>query len=1220
MGNIGGQRFEIVDKLGEGGMGVVYHARDRTRGGEVALKTLRRLDASSLYRFKREFRAVSDLSHPNIVALHELFAEGDEWFFTMELVQGCNLIEWVRDGRPFKKPSGTDHRQRHISDLVRSDRLYDALTQLAHALVALHGAGMVHRDLKPSNVRVTTDGKVVLMDFGIVAETRESSVSQRTEAALGTPYFMAPEQVAGAPPTAAADWYAFGVILHLAITGRLPFRGRTRDVLIAKQRDTVPPPDLIAQGIPAQLSELCSSLLSRRPSRRATGADVLRALTGDAQAAPTEVTHGEASVFVGRERELEILQRAYARALDDRSVCVFIDGESGIGKTSLVNHFLTALQLPRRGRRLPVVLRGRCHERERMSYKAVDGLMDSLAHALADTPLPVLESLLPENSHLLLRLFPVMQVVPGLHPPAQPVELGPEELRAQAIEVLRAVLSGLARTRPVVAYIDDLQWADQDSLSLLLELGRAPTPAPFLLIAALRAENLDADPELLRSVDAIAERFRGGRIILGTLSEAEQRALMARLVEHREVDQVTGDRLLEEATGVPLLLVELVRYQQHVDRSNRAEPSGVEDMIRRRVAHLPRDAGVLAEVMAIAAEPTPLSVLAKAAELAPAERERASNALRAHHVCRVAGSRPEPVLVPYHDRVRAAIASGLSDERRQQIHRQLALALDETGDGNADALGRHWLGAGDMARAAAYFEQAAELASEVLAFGYAADRYEAAIELTQSTDPDLLARLAHALSLAGRGFEAARVYQRAAQADETRELEFQRLAAHHLLRSGHMEAGLAATEHVMRKLGAPFARSRRRAIASVIFQRMRIAIRGYGYTGRAEADVDPRDLDRLDTLYAAASSLGMIDHLRGAAAQTHHLRTALEVGEERRVCRALAIESVYLGASGGRDERRAQEFGRDAILQAKRLDDPYLLGIAQMTYGGMQLFSGMPRKGVAALLEAGPLLSQSRQSHQWEGVTARYFLALSQIALGQLRAASSTTARALDEAERGNDVYARAIFKCLPATWDMLRRGADRAAMRQVKDALRDWPEDKFYVEHYLQAYSRALVHLYRGEGMLAAQVLDESLPEMRRLLLTRMPWIMGELHTLQGRAGLQAGDERRVERAIRYLRRTKIVFFAGSAALLEGGRAAQRGEITRAQQLTADAITSFREIGARQLRAAATYRLGALLGGEQGERMMDEARTWATSEAVADLDSMLLLLAPGLDATDAAV
>ena len=143
---LGGGRFEVRGTLGAGGAGVVYRAFDRQLQREVALKLLRQASGRDLYRFKKEFRALADIVHPNLVALHELHAADGDWFFTMELVEGVSFIDWVR-------PSGETGPGRPRSDIVAAHadlaRLHGALVQLVDALIALHRAGKLHRDLKP---------------------------------------------------------------------------------------------------------------------------------------------------------------------------------------------------------------------------------------------------------------------------------------------------------------------------------------------------------------------------------------------------------------------------------------------------------------------------------------------------------------------------------------------------------------------------------------------------------------------------------------------------------------------------------------------------------------------------------------------------------------------------------------------------------------------------------------------------------------------------------------------------------------------------------------------------------------------------------------------------------------------------------------------------------------------------------------------------------------
>ena len=158
------------------------------------------------------------------------------------------------------------------------DRLRQMLTQLTEGVLALHESGKLHRDIKPSNVLVTRDGRLVLLDFGLVTEIAPALT--HTLDAVGTPAYMSPEQIAGLPLTRASDWYNVGAMLYQALTGQLPFVGSVLDVMQRKQESEPPPPREVSPGVPHDLDILCEGLLRRDPSQRPSGLDVLRALKG----------------------------------------------------------------------------------------------------------------------------------------------------------------------------------------------------------------------------------------------------------------------------------------------------------------------------------------------------------------------------------------------------------------------------------------------------------------------------------------------------------------------------------------------------------------------------------------------------------------------------------------------------------------------------------------------------------------------------------------------------------------------------------------------------------------------------------------------------------------------------------------------------------------------------------------------------------------------------
>ena len=268
-------RFTLVRRLGAGGMGVVYEAYDQERGELVALKTMRRVDPIALVRFKQEFRSLSDITHPNLVNLYELFAVEDRWFFTMELVEGGDFVSYVKsrpapvafqvgsrdrlEARASAPPAFTaQESESRQARLFVVSRLRDAMSQLAEGIDAIHQAGKLHRDIKPPNVLVTTDRRVVLLDFGLTADLQSLARPQAIDKQIvGTVGHMSPEQSAGKSTTAASDWYSVGVMLYEAMTGHLPFAGSPEEVFTAKQTESPPAPDALVNGLPEDLVQLC---------------------------------------------------------------------------------------------------------------------------------------------------------------------------------------------------------------------------------------------------------------------------------------------------------------------------------------------------------------------------------------------------------------------------------------------------------------------------------------------------------------------------------------------------------------------------------------------------------------------------------------------------------------------------------------------------------------------------------------------------------------------------------------------------------------------------------------------------------------------------------------------------------------------------------------------------------------------------------------------------
>ena len=504
-------RFRVLRTLGEGGMGVVYEVHDHQRGGRIALKTMLRVSPDGIARFKREFRALADLHHPNLVDLYELGCEGSQWFFTMELLEGVEFLEYVR-------PAGLDE-----------GRLRAVLPQLVGGLLALHAASMVHRDVKPSNVRVTPAGRVVLLDFGLVAELA-APLGGSAASFVGTPVYMAPEQADATPVGPAADWYAVGALLYEALTGEVPFEGPPLQVLMRKQRERPAPPGRLDPRVPADLARLCMDLMAPDPAERPGGAEVLARLARQSVRPPPTSTPAVSSPFLGRVAELTRLRAAFEEAAGGQAVLTLVRGESGVGKSSLVKHFTDALA---RDRPDLLVLAGRCYERESVPYKAFDGVVDALAHRLARLPDAAASALIPDNLGALCQVFPVLRRVRAFAAEALPQPLAPQEVRRRAFGALRQLFKRLTARNAVVVVVDDLQWTDADSLSLLREVLRQPEAPPLAFIATVRvAAGTASDGQGALSPARLEAELPGAirHVEVGRLEPREARELAEQLL------------------------------------------------------------------------------------------------------------------------------------------------------------------------------------------------------------------------------------------------------------------------------------------------------------------------------------------------------------------------------------------------------------------------------------------------------------------------------------------------------------------------------------------------------------------------------------------------------------------------------------------------------------------------------------------------------------------
>jgi tRNA A-37 threonylcarbamoyl transferase component Bud32 len=1198
-GNIdfkGTARFEVRRRLGAGGMGVVYEAFDRERQTAVALKTLRALDQHSLYRFKNEFRLLADLRHPNLARLGELYCEDGQWFFTMELVNGVSFLSYVNGEHNAVTAASPDavtfvgnERARSPARRFDEKRLRTALTQLTLGVDALHASGKIHRDIKPSNILVAHDGRTILLDFGLVTDLVADE--ENTDGIIvGTAAYMAPEQCTGRRVGAAADWYSVGVVLYEALTGLKPFDGPAPDVVLAKQESDPAPPHTHAAGVPPDLDALCMALLSRDPGARPNGAQILARLGTDLRVGPAPAAAPEPATggnpFVGRESELAALRGAFEHSRTGHGVILALHGESGLGKSALVRTFLQSL---RTDEPYAVVLSARCYEREELPFKAFDGIVDALSRHLSHLQTVASALMLPRDIELLARVFPVLRRIPAM---AEVVESrlkvpNPQEVRTRAFAALRELLTRLAERTPLVLFVDDFQWADADSLALLNDVMHPPDAPPLLLVATVRTSA--AADALRRSLSAELGDVR--HLELAPLPPARARELVELLLPDAAKGAGDAIAIVKEAAGHPLFIQELVHHAlaEGVGASHSVR---LDEALGARIERLEPPARAFLEAVAVAAAPLPQRLIAQAAGLTDVDYADRLGQLRAAHLVRSEGSRGSDSVEPYHDRIRDAVLAHLAPEARMRHHARLAQALEGAGVGEHDprVLVRHLEGAGQPARAARFAERAAKMAAEALAFDRAAELVSIALRLGEYDETErraLWIHLGDVLVNAGRGSEAADAYLSAAEgADATVRLECHRRAAEQLLGSGHIDRGLKTLAAVLAEVGERLPPSPRQALISLLWQRVRLRLRGHGWKPKDVGEIAARELTRLDIYKTVAIGLAMVDNVRGADFQARGLLLALRTGERRRLGRALAFEASYVGSQGHRKFPKARHLLEEAQRIAVATGDSHVAVWVKGSGGVVSYLAGSFRDAAQQLADVDPLLRDSTDGISWETNTIHILRLFALRRLGSWNELSRWFDEYVRDAVRRGDRYAEISLRYgCNAVW--LARGLPEEAEGELARAAWAPSDGGYHMQHWYGLRARAEIALYRGNATTATlEQMRAGSEAARRSLLTRIQIIRSETSWLRGRLALAAtaatpqADLTEVRQMVRLLERERVGYATVWARLLGAGIAYREEHFTHASELLQEAAALAEQANMGFDAAIAKRRLAEIAGG----------------------------------------
>ena len=678
--------LRLVRFLGRGGMGAVFEVEERETGARRALKVLTGRSPRALLRFKREFRSVADLAHPNLVRLFELWRVEDHWGFTMELVDGPDLGRLIgaahdqdtisaEDLPPAGEPSAPPVPGTPLEPAV----LIGVLDQIAAGLAHLHQHGVVHGDLKPSNVLVGAGRRVRLTDFGLAEPV--AGRAQAPGLRAGTPAFLAPEVTRSGTGGTAADLYALGALAFQLATGHTPRGGGQAPPWRAPRIDER------VRGMPPELVDLCAELMAEDPRRRPHLSDVRRALTRLGRV--TTHPNLRRTVVVGRAAELARMAVTLSDAVRGVRRRLVLCGPAGIGKTTLLAE---AVHTARRSRF--TVLRGAGRPGWSAPYVIVAPIVASLV-----------TDWMPDATAELRR---AIRAVRRIHPAAPEGrsddaaestadELGPWA-RRELEDGLVVLLERAQREAPVLVVLDNLEAVDADSAALL---GRV-LPRLGGRIAILAAAD-DARTSVRRT---LGENFE--RMEIAPLTPADALRL---------AHTVAGGPHWMSPSEVPAVPL-LGRLHALVGRG---APSDLAGLVDRCAGLLGPAAREVLDLLAVADVPLAPDMATELSGLPPDRYRCAVGELMTVGLAEPLGAGD---IGPAHPEVAGAVRARLSGARQTELHRRLAQRLEEHAPAEHERLLRHWTAVGEPRAVARASRGAACDASRRLASHRAAELFE----------------------------------------------------------------------------------------------------------------------------------------------------------------------------------------------------------------------------------------------------------------------------------------------------------------------------------------------------------------------------------------------------------------------------------------------------------------------------------------------------------------
>ena len=732
-------RYAVRRFLGEGGRKRVYLAHDSRLDREVAFCSIRAegLDLTGRQRVLREAQSVARLGqHPNLVTVHDIGEDGGNPYIVQEYMAGGDVAGLVEQS--------PDHR-------LPVERTLAIAKDVCRGLSFIHAGGLVHRDLKPANVFLSADRTAKVGDFGLAVSLELSRLTMHGMM-LGTVSYMPPEQALGGETTLKADLYSLGAMLYEMVTGRPPFLGDDPTAVISQHINTRPvAPSWVTEHCPPPLEEVILHLLEKDPGQRpANAAEVLAALE-KVDPGQKSASHSDSNVldrlakgvFVGREKELERLRKAFDEAFSGHGGLVMLVGEPGVGKTRTTKEVETYARM--RGAQ---VLVGKTHESAGMPAYWPWVEVGRAWSEQNNGDLTLLQPTLGTAGPELTRIFPELrQLAPNIAEPERITD--PESAQFRLFDAYTTFIRAMAAHKPLLIVLDDLHWADRPTLMLLQHMARTLARMRVLVVGTYRDTDVVRASALSETLANLNREPGFERIVLRGLERQEVEAYI-RATANVNVSPALVQRIHEETEGIPFFLSEVVNLMAEegtlsADSSMEVVlPDGVKEALGRRLDRLSPEANELLQVASVAGREfrhdTLLALGDRSEDKVFALLEEGLDA----RVIEEAGQAGRYRFT--HALMQETLLDELSTTRKVRLHGRIGDALESRWGGRAPEratrLAEHFVEAATLSdryaeRALKYSKLAAGQAETQAAWAEAARRYETCLTLLAETESGL---------------------------------------------------------------------------------------------------------------------------------------------------------------------------------------------------------------------------------------------------------------------------------------------------------------------------------------------------------------------------------------------------------------------------------------------------------------------------------------------------